>query len=88
MSRVYFQETLDQTTLSFAGCHSIVNEIIVEMLTMLLLMILILFKELCSHCSATKSTRQGQGNSLLKTITMSMMMLCEQGDPESHDDGK
>ena len=54
---------------------------------LLLLMIFILFKELCSHCSATKSTRQGQGNSLLKTIPMPMMMLCEQGDPESDDDG-
>ena len=77
MSRVYLQETVDQTTLSFAGCHFIVKEIIVEMLIILLLVILILFKELCSHCSATKSTRQGQGKSLLKTITMSTMMLCE-----------
>ena len=38
MSCVYFQETVDQTTLSFAGCHSLVNEIIKEMLVMLLLM--------------------------------------------------
>ena len=50
---------------------------------MLLMTISILFKELCSHCSATKSTRQGQGNSLVKTIMMSMMMLCEDDDDEN-----
>ena len=86
MNRVYFQETVDQTAFSFAGCHSIVNEIIVEMLIMLLLMILILFKELCSQ-KCDKSTRQGQGNSLLKTIMMSIMLLCEDDDDESDDDG-
>ena len=87
MNRVYFQETVDQTAFSFAGCHSLVNEIMVEMLIMLLLVILILFKELFSHCSATESTRQGQGNSLLKTIMMSIMLLCEDDDDESDDDG-
>ena len=56
------------------------------MLLLLMILILILFKELCSHCSATKSTRQGQGNSLLKTMMMSMMILCEDGDDESDDE--